>query len=891
MEILKGYLKYTKWAEPSEMGPQSVSTIINQSQASPNFSLNKNKMHADKISSVFTLGLSDGMSTKAQGSTRFDATNANGMLLSTEFSNVGFCYNASYTGTQTADKSNIEDLLNPSKYMLTDKSILSTRKSYKSITHQPRLKKVQHYSDVRTAFRKYNDILKQGGISLEKSVASKRNTRSVLQNVAEEKLVVDIKSKEKSLKQDILDAIADSEKIVPSKENIGLEVCIVIPEFYTSPEDLGRYSFRFDLLPHWRKYNKIFQNTSNVQYFLDLLEELKSKGKISSFHSILEIYDQQREYNLRSTDDLPSQASIQNMVDHMKEQGFDDELLRYIVTVYAQSIQLDYLSLDAMQEDITVKLRVTHDKEYRIDSLMFLNGEQVETILDVSSNTKVLFAGQKCNLAIKMASMVESIQRHNEQQSINLILSKVKTSWHHNITDKTLMSPTLPKLPKEDKIERDSSIPTTRDRSLNSVKARCFSNSFNGIRDKQILSKKENSSKNKDSRVDQTMNNHYFQPYVPGRQHRVQSRHLDNNSIVKASKAQSFDLGRSDQTKTKILDTNLSLIKTRNQILLPKIRHASAMKSNIRREEKYSHLNNSLLENESQISSSFQLNKNSNINICSIEKISSQRRASTIQVPDSEYYRIRREYTELEKADLHEIYSHFILLGGVSERRKILDQKRKYEEINKRSNSVAAKQLKSQDKNWAITKVMLNKCSEEFRIDQLSIESSVSVDVLIEYDEFLQNKSPKMREKILIATQVMSESLGQIHWENFLNFYTVVIKGKGNPEQQKTFLVRLLFPNDEEMVTKESVLEILQEILETNRILKGRLRNVHESSELIWARDFEGAGCAENGYLVHKKLKESLRNNQTSSESFLKLLNDQIGMLIGEFSDDDDENN
>jgi len=843
-------------------------------------------------------------------------------------------------------------------------NVSQSRRFYTSLLQKPKIKKEAHYSDVRTAFRRYNDLLRLEGIyihnpTLKKNTAeSKKRIRRDNSIITEKKIQAE---SSRNLSMDDMKPIEESTlETKPSTYNPpsrNFEICVVFPEFFKSYADIGKHSIKVNILKYWLKYNKIFKDEENVLYFQKVIQDLKENGHMTTFYDCIESSESGRGPYVEEGKKAPSQEAVRKRIENLQKEGFHSELIKYLVAIYSQSLELDERSLDAMQGDIARQLRIKYDLYCKIDMLMFLNGEPIRSILDIPSDASIVFAGQASKLALDLEFMNETYAEHKREEFNAQGISWIKTAWLKNNINENI--------PKNYSHVASNSLKTEGNTSFTNAygapDAR-FATAVDHHSPVRSKSLKPNSNLTLLTRepwsahkIDSTAKNPVYKTngvkrlggglLVPS-QKTFKSK---NNRSYRAAKdlhpQQTYNAEPSSQTRgrkmsgsTTINDDlqtlgsskrdfshqkSLSAVSFENDEIPSLKGKRTIFREVTEREEE----NMDSIEPLSQIKtvyekrsrSTFQreketfepvvapirgmpqrgetLNKNMHHDssvftggLATSTRLRLKKKAieeSGFKMSLEERNRILNEYPTITKAEIHEIYSQFLILCEVSQRKKICARVQVLDKIYNQERSVAADKARKTEANWALERIAVKRQDEEFDASRLNVHSDVSREVLVEYNDFLKNKPEQMRERLITAAFVKADTWGMLRWENFLNLYVTVLKGKGTAEHQVNFIERFFYQGDEESIARDEVERILYYIISSNRIIAHKILSYSESIEQVWNDEFVAWNCVEDNRLVRVSFVKALRAKNIKSESFLKLMNDKIG-LIGEHLDDED---
>ena len=837
-----------------------------------------------------------------------------------------------------------------------------SRRFYTSLLQQPKIKKEAHYSDVRTAFRRYNDLLKLEGIYIHNPTLRKKTAEGASKKkiTRDNSMIEPKKSHTRSQNLSMDDIRPQETSRIHQKGSSNFEVCFVFPEFFKSYQDIGKNSIKVNILKYWLKYNKIFKDEENVLYFQNVIKKLKDQGHITSFYDCIESSESARGPYVEDDKKLPSQEFIRKRIENLQKEGFYSELIKYLVAIYSQSLELDERSLDAMQGDIARQLRIKFDLHCKIDTFMFLNGEHIRTILDIPTNPSIIFAGQSEKLSFDLQFMHDTYAEHKREEFNAQGISWIKTAWFKNhisenipknydlihsnsilktegnntsfnggitsaaeIRFATAYSPTRS---KSQKVGSERALLTREPWSSHKIDSTAKNPVYknNGIkrlgggllvpRQKTYKPKPSNpshrSSTQKESQPQQT---YQPTPSLRGRKMSGTSTINDDLQTLGSSKrdfshqkslsAVSFENDEilSSKVKKTIFrevtekeEENMDSIEPLSSPLRTTVAYEKRSRSTLRPEKESFEpvitpikgmppkrsLSNNMHHDSSVFTGGLATSTRYRLKKKAIEE-------SGFKMSLEERQRILDEYPTMTKAEIHEIYSQFLILCEVSARKEICAKAQVLDKIHNKEKSIAAKNARKTEPKWALARIAVKRQEQEFESSKLNVHSDISREVLVAYNDFLKNKPEQLRERLITAAFVKPDTWGMLRWENFLNFYVTILKGKGTLEHQVNFMEKFFYEGDQESVARDEVERILYYVLSSNRIIAHKILSYSESIEQVWEEEFVKWGCVEENRLIREKFLQALRSKKINSESFLKLMNDKIG-IVGEHLEGDE---
>lgn len=839
-----------------------------------------------------------------------------------------------------------------------------SRRFYTSLLQQPKIKKEAHYSDVRTAFRRYNDLLKLEGIyihnpTLKKKTAENTTSTSKKRITRDSSMIEPKKSQTRSQNLSMDDIRPQGTSRGIEKGPKDFEVCFVFPEFFKSYQDIGKNSIKVNILKYWLKYNKIFKDEENVLYFQKVVKKLKDQGHITSFYDCIETCESARGPYVEDDRKLPSQEVIRKRIENLQKEGFYSELIKYLVAIYSQSLELDERSLDAMQGDIARQLRIKFDLHCKIDTFMFLNGESIRTILDIPTDPSIIFAGQSERLSFDLQFMHDTYADHKREEFNAQGISWIKTAWFKNHVSEnipknydlihsgsvlktegnnssfnggitsgaevrfaTTYSPTRS---KSQKVGSERALLTREPWSSHQIDSTAKNPVYknNGIKrlgggllvpTQKTYKRKptiptNRSSAHKESPQQQT---YHPTPSLRGRKMSGMSTINDDLQTLGSSKrdfshqkslsAVSFENDEilSSKVKKTIFkevtekeEENFDSIEPLSSPLRT-VAYEKRSRSTLRPEkESYEPIVTPIKGMPQKRSLSNNMHHDSSVftgGLATSARLRLKKKAieeSGFKMSLEERQRILNEYPTMSKAEIHEIYSQFLILCEVSARKEICAKAQVLDQIHNKEKSIAAKNARKTEPNWALARIAVKRQDQEFNNYKLNVHSDISREVLVAYNDFLKNKPEQLRERLITAAFVKNDTWGMMRWENFLNLYVTILKGKGTLEHQVNFMEKLFYQGDEESIARDEVERILYYILSSNRIIAHKILSYSESIEQVWEEEFVKWGCVDENRLVREKFLQALRSKKINAESFLKLMNDKIG-IVGEHLDDDE---
>jgi len=780
-------------------------------------------------------------------------------------------------------------------------------KRYTGLAKLPRIKMPQHFSDVRTAYKMYGEMLKKRGISVEKKlfeISAPPNVKSRFLNET-----VCYKAK-KTAQVDRLNKTMDQAYQIMTEEDNNLannelfEVTIIFPENINTFDDMGKYYVKLDMWKYWKMHSKHFENATEIFEFQNTMNMLKEKGLFTDLHLAVTQNYEKIMNSTRKDRLIQEPAAIKEKIKVLEQEGLYYLIFDLMVMNYCISKDMNERVMDSIYNEIMLNFEKKYKKKIEVTALLFLDGTNIRNIMEVPLNTEILIAGVQENLMSKTKVATEILVDFKKENYYQTIKYQLKEDWLANNTHmvmdkkdqphaeykpmKVYINPVIrEKVQNNEPKYRYSAVESFVVGSMKSSTVEYFLNPMGPAYKRSLTTKRERMKKDF---IDSKRSS------IPhGRRRRnivsrdAVSRASDSTNFIDI---ESLSKSKIDADSLKSADASVS-ISTKFGELIEKTKDYrkrslifQAKDQSFDIERRASGLAGSEKTPErkgSQISQATS-KKSKNQKLLSMlfegSKEGEDAEAPSEKLDNAQIKKIMEVYPDISRRDIIEIHSKFITLAELSARRKQIEkQKATKKEKEKLKAPVNLGTIQKFNSVRVVKENWLKERETKIDLSQINLKSLVDLDILFDYSPFFVIRPEVLNQAIVKAAScsVATDPLGVISWENFLSLHVVVIQGLGTKEQKIDFLCKLFCPKKDRLVTKQEFVNLMRIILTCNKKFNTGQVNIDDAIETMWRSDFLPSGCVkDHNFLIAENFKKAMMCDKIFCEVFMQIVNDEL---------------